>query len=82
LKIGHAGTSAPAPEAVTAQNIIAGLTQMIERAHDKGIKVIGATITRLKAKRIPSVGTGRPKKPRSEMRSTRGFGRAEASMVS
>jgi lysophospholipase L1-like esterase len=43
--IGHAGTSAPASEAVTADDIIAGLTQMIERAHEKGIKVIGATIT-------------------------------------
>jgi lysophospholipase L1-like esterase len=43
--IGHAGSSAPASEAVTAEDIIAGLTQMIERAHEKGIKVIGATIT-------------------------------------
>jgi len=43
--IGHAGSSAPASEAVTAEDIIAGLTQMIERAHEKGIKVIVATIT-------------------------------------
>ena len=43
--IGHAGASAPASEAVSADDIIAGLTQMIERAHEKGIKVIGATIT-------------------------------------
>ena len=43
--IGHAGSSAPASEAVTAEDIIAGLTQMIERAHQKGIKVIGATLT-------------------------------------
>ena len=43
--IGHAGSSAPASEAVTADDIIAGLGQMIERAHEKGIKVIGATIT-------------------------------------
>ncbi len=43
--IGHAGSSAPASEAVTAADIIAGLTQMVERAHEKGIKVIGATIT-------------------------------------
>jgi lysophospholipase L1-like esterase len=43
--IGHAGSSAPASEAVTAEDIIAGLSQMIERAHEKGIKVIGATIT-------------------------------------
>jgi lysophospholipase L1-like esterase len=43
--IGHAGSSAPASETVTAEDIIAGLTQMIERAHEKGIKVIVATIT-------------------------------------
>ena len=43
--IGHAGSSAPASEAATAEDLIAGLTQIIERAHEKGIKVIGATIT-------------------------------------
>ena len=43
--IGQAGVSAPASEAVTADDIIAGLKQMVERAHEKGIKVIGATIT-------------------------------------
>jgi lysophospholipase L1-like esterase len=43
--IGHAGSSAPESESVTADDIIAGLAQMIERAHEKGIKVIGATIT-------------------------------------
>lgn len=43
--LGHAGTSAPASEAVTADDLIAGLKQMIERAHEHGIKVIGATLT-------------------------------------
>jgi len=43
--LGHAGTSAPASEAVSADEVIAGLTQLIERAHEKGIKVIGCTIT-------------------------------------
>jgi lysophospholipase L1-like esterase len=43
--IGHAGSSAPSSEAVTADDVVAGLTQMIERAHEHGIKVIGATIT-------------------------------------
>ena len=43
--IGHAGSSAPASEAVTADDIIAGMKQMIERAHEKGIRVIGCTIT-------------------------------------
>jgi lysophospholipase L1-like esterase len=43
--IGHAGSSAPASDAVTADDIIAGLNQMIERAHERGVKVMGATIT-------------------------------------
>ncbi len=43
--IGHAGSSAPADETVTAEDIIAGLKQMIERAHERGIKVVGATLT-------------------------------------
>lgn len=43
--LGHAGTSAPESEAVSAEDIIAGLKQMIERAHEKGLKIIGATLT-------------------------------------
>ncbi len=43
--IGHAGSSAPASEAVTAEDLIAAQKQMIERAHEKGIQVIGCTIT-------------------------------------
>jgi lysophospholipase L1-like esterase len=42
--LGHAGTSAPASETVSSDEVIAGMTQMIERAHEKGIKVIGCTI--------------------------------------
>lgn len=42
--LGHAGTSAPASEAVTADDLIAGYKQIIERAHARGVKVIGATI--------------------------------------
>lgn len=43
--IGHAGTSAPESQTVSAEDIIAGLKQMIERAHEKGIKIFGATLT-------------------------------------
>jgi lysophospholipase L1-like esterase len=43
--LGHAGTSAPASETVSAEDLIAGLKQMIERAHEKGLKIFGATIT-------------------------------------
>ena len=42
--LGHAGTSAPISETVTAEDLIAGMKQMIERAHVRGVKVIGATI--------------------------------------
>jgi lysophospholipase L1-like esterase len=43
--LGHAGTSAPASEAVTTEDLIAGLKQMIERAHEHQIKIFGATLT-------------------------------------
>src|SRR5258707_9615247 len=43
--LGHAGTSAPASETVSADDLIAGLKQMIERAHEKGIKIFGAPLT-------------------------------------
>jgi len=43
--LGHAGTSAPSSETVSAEDIIAGLKQMIERAHEKGLKIFGATLT-------------------------------------
>ncbi len=43
--LGHAGSSAPESETVSAEDIIAGLKQMIERAHQKGIKIYGATLT-------------------------------------
>jgi lysophospholipase L1-like esterase len=43
--LGHAGSSAPPSEAVTAEDIIAGLRQLIERAHEKGIRIFGATLT-------------------------------------
>jgi lysophospholipase L1-like esterase len=42
--LGHAGTSAPASETVSSDDVIAGMTQIIERAHEKGMKVIGCTI--------------------------------------
>jgi lysophospholipase L1-like esterase len=43
--LGHPGSSAPASEKVTAQDLIAGSKQMIARAHEKGIKIFGATLT-------------------------------------
>lgn len=43
--LGHAGTSAPVSETVSAEDLIVAMKQMIERAHEHGIKVIGATLT-------------------------------------
>ena len=51
--IGHAGTSAPARELPTAEDLEAGMKQMIERAHEHGIKIYGATLT-------PFAGTAFP----------------------
>lgn len=44
--IGHPGSqSAPPSESVTVEDVIAGLTQLAERSHEMGLKVIGATLT-------------------------------------
>lgn len=43
--IGLGLRAGPAPGAVTADDLIAGLKQMIDRAHEHGIKVIGCTLT-------------------------------------
>jgi lysophospholipase L1-like esterase len=42
--IGHPGGAAPLSEDVTAEDMIAGLKQLIERAHERGIRVFGGTI--------------------------------------
>jgi len=51
--LGHAGSSAPASETVSAEDLIAGLKQMIERSHERGLKIFGATLT-------PFEGTASP----------------------
>ena len=44
--LGHPGSgTAPISESVTAEDVIAGLRQLAERAHEAGIKVFGATLT-------------------------------------
>ena len=43
--IGHPGAGAPMSEDVTAEDMIAGLTQLVERAHEKGLKIYGCTLT-------------------------------------
>ena len=51
--LGHAGPNVFPQEQVTAKDIIAGLKQMIERAHEKGIKIYGGTLTPFAGFRIP-----------------------------
>ncbi|HZQ53409.1 MAG TPA: SGNH/GDSL hydrolase family protein [Bryobacteraceae bacterium] len=55
--LGHAGTSAPASETVSAEQIIAGLQQMIARAHEKGLKIFGATLTPFEGTTFPGYFT-------------------------
>src|SRR5262249_37340805 len=51
--LGHAGTSAPESETVTADDIIAGMKQMIERAHEGRIKIFGGTLTPFEGTAFP-----------------------------
>ena len=43
--IGLPGAFVPAAEAVSAAEIIVGLDQLVERAHEKGLKIFGGTLT-------------------------------------
>jgi lysophospholipase L1-like esterase len=43
--LGHAGSSAPASETVSADDLIAAMRQLIEKAHERGLKIYGATLT-------------------------------------
>jgi len=51
--LGHYGASTPAAERPGAEDLIAGLSQMIERAHERGLKIFGATL-------LPFAGTAFP----------------------
>ena len=55
--LGHAGPSAADPQIVTAEDIIAGLKQMIARAHEKGIRIYGATLTPFEGTAFPGYFT-------------------------
>jgi lysophospholipase L1-like esterase len=43
--LGHAGSSAPIAEQVSADDLIAAMQQLIVRAHEHGVKIYGATLT-------------------------------------
>lgn len=55
--LGHAGTSAPLSETVSAQDLIGGLLQMIERCHEKGSKIFGGTLTPFEGTTFPGYFT-------------------------
>jgi lysophospholipase L1-like esterase len=55
--IGHPGSAAPESDEVTAEEIEAGLRQIVERAHEHGVKAFGATITPFEATTIPNYYT-------------------------
>jgi lysophospholipase L1-like esterase len=61
--IGHATDPAKPYDVVTAEDLIAGLSQLATRAHTHGIKVIGATLT-------PFVGAKYQSPAGEEMRQT------------
>ena len=60
--IGHIGPAGKPQEQVTADDIIGGLKQMIERAHEQGIKVVGATLTPFDGEAQSSRGYFSPEK--------------------
>jgi lysophospholipase L1-like esterase len=43
--IGHPGSNAPESQTVTAADLIGALRQLIGRAHERGLRIIGATLT-------------------------------------
>ena len=55
--LGHAGTEAPESEAVNSEAVIAGLKQMVERAHEKGLKIFLATLTPFEGAAFPGYFT-------------------------
>jgi lysophospholipase L1-like esterase len=50
--IGHPGQSAPENQRVTAEDLTTAMKQMVDRAHEMGIKVFGATLTPFKGTSI------------------------------
>lgn len=62
--LGLAGTPlAPLSEAVSVDELIAAMKQLIGRAHDRGVKIIGATLTPFSGIAIPGYfGAGKEEK--------------------
>ena len=62
--IGHPGGAAPMSEDVSAQDMIAGLRQLIERAHERGLKIFCATIMPFTA--APLTASSSPKEDKRQ----------------
>ena len=60
--IGHIGPNSLPQENVKAEDIIAGLQQLAARAHEAGIKVVGATLTPFEGEAQSSRGYYAPEK--------------------
>src|SRR5581483_6986177 len=65
--LGHAGSSAPLSETVTADDLIAGLKQMIERAHERQIKIFGGTLTPFEVAKAKGYYTPEKEKERERL---------------
>ena len=61
---------APPSEETSVDELISGYRQLIERAHQKGIKIIGATLSPFEGTTMPGFW---PRGKRSVKRSTSGF---------
>lgn len=51
--LGHPGSAAPLSQAVTAEDLIAGLAQVAERAHENGIRAFCGTLAPFEGTTIP-----------------------------
>lgn len=65
--LGHPGGSAPLSQSVTADDLIAGLKQMIARAHEHQIKIFGATLTPFEGTPFPGYYTPEKEKERERL---------------
>ena len=55
--LGHPGAGAPLSETVRTDELIAGMKQMIERAHEHGLRIFGATLAPFEGVAFPGFFT-------------------------
>jgi len=79
VQLGVNDLGAPFSEEVSVDELIAGYRQLIERAHQKGIKILGATLSPFEG--TTCLASTRPRRKRSARRSTSGFALAVSTMA-